>query len=74
MHILITGGDSALARRLADALAPTATIRLFDRAFDAPLPEGVQQATGDPCDPAAVSHALNGIDAILHLAALSSRT
>ena len=68
MRLLITGGDSSLARRLATLLTAELTIRLFDRTFSAPVPAGVEQATGDPCDPATVTSALAGIDAILHLA------
>jgi nucleoside-diphosphate-sugar epimerase len=76
MHLLITGGDSTLARRFATALAPDINIRLFDRAFSIPMDEAVdqggdkniEQSTGDPCDPTSVASALSGIDAILHLA------
>jgi nucleoside-diphosphate-sugar epimerase len=68
MHLLVTGGNNALARRLARALAPDLSVRLFDRAFSEPVASGVEQVTGDPCDPAAVATALEGIDAILHLA------
>ncbi|MCC6456547.1 MAG: NAD(P)-dependent oxidoreductase [Caldilineaceae bacterium] len=68
MHLLITGGDSALARRLATALAPDLSIRLFDRAFTSSPASEVETVTGDPCDPADVARALEGIDAILHLA------
>jgi nucleoside-diphosphate-sugar epimerase len=67
MHLLITGGDSKLARHLATALAPDVTIRLFDRAFSAPLPN-VEQVTGNPCEPTDIAAVLDGIDAILHLA------
>ena len=68
MLFLITGGDSALARKLAQALAADVTIRLFDRAFTTPVSAGVEQISGDPCDPATVSQALEGVNAILHLA------
>src|SRR5688572_24482697 len=68
MHLLITGGDSSLAHHLATALATDHTIRLFDRAFFTPVVSGVTQVSGDPCDPATVANALEGVDAILHLA------
>lgn len=68
MQLLITGGNSALAQKLAAALAPTATIRLFDRAFSTPSTQGIEQVSGDPFDPASVEKALEGVNAILHLA------
>lgn len=68
MHLLITGGNSEFARKLTTALSSDATIRLFDRAFTAPLPSGAEEATGDPCDPETVAQALVGIDAVLHIA------
>jgi nucleoside-diphosphate-sugar epimerase len=68
MNLLITGGNSELARRLATGLSANATVRLFDRAFTQAAPDHVQQASGDPCDPSDVTQALEGINAILHLA------
>ncbi len=68
MTILITGGDSRLARTFAAALVATAPVRLFAAAFSAPPPDGATQVAGDLCDPAAVTAALSGVSTILHLA------
>ena len=69
MHILITGGDSTLARSLAAALiADGSTVRLFDRTFSATSTANIEQASGDPCDPDTLDSAMAGVYAILHLA------
>jgi nucleoside-diphosphate-sugar epimerase len=68
MHLLITGGNGELARRIAQALSPDMSVRLFDRHFTEPVPSGIEQATGDPCDPDAVSRAMQGINVVLHVA------
>jgi nucleoside-diphosphate-sugar epimerase len=68
MTILITGGDSRLAHAFAAALAPIAEIRLFDPTFTTPAPAGTTPIAGDLCDPATVTAALTGVDAIVHLA------
>ena len=70
MQILSTGGNSNLERQLAAAFAAEATVRLFDRilTFDAPLASNIEQVTGDPCDPGDVAAALQGANAVFHLA------
>ena len=68
MRLLITGGNSDLAHQLADLLASDHAVRLFDRAFNNPAPDGIAQVTGDPCDPEAVKAAVSGVDTVLHLA------
>jgi nucleoside-diphosphate-sugar epimerase len=68
MHILITGGDSALARHIAANLSQTANVRLFDRAFATPVADNVEEVIGDPCDPTNVAYALKGINVVIHLA------
>ncbi len=68
MTVLITGGDSALARMLAAALVPDQPVRLFDQAFSASAPAGAAHVTGDLRTPAEVEAALDGVDAVLHLA------
>ena len=70
MQLLITGGDSAFARAVAVALAPHHVVRLFDDHFTTPPPPGVAQLTGDLREPDAVTPAVAGVDAILHLATL----
>ncbi|HXF64103.1 MAG TPA: NAD(P)-dependent oxidoreductase [Caldilineaceae bacterium] len=71
MQILITGGDSRLARRLAASLAGDHTVRLFDRSFGAAAVGEAgagpfQQATGDLRNPEEARAALEGIDAVIH--------
>jgi nucleoside-diphosphate-sugar epimerase len=68
MHILITGGNSHLARQLATRLSADHNIRLFDRTFDQPAEEGTLQVTGDPCDPGVVAQLLENVTAVVHLA------
>jgi nucleoside-diphosphate-sugar epimerase len=69
MTILITGGNSALARRLAAALVAEGPVRLVDRAFSTPSPEGVSQVVGDLRDPEAMAAVLADITVVLHVAA-----
>ncbi len=76
MHVLVTGGAGFIGRRLcASLLARGDRVRVldnFDDAYDPVLkhvPEGVDLLRGDCCDPAAVRRALDGIDAVAHLAA-----
>jgi nucleoside-diphosphate-sugar epimerase len=68
MQILITGGNSHLAQRIGAALAANATVRLFDRTFSHPVADGLEQVSGDPCDPNVVTGALQGCDTVIHLA------
>lgn len=68
MHLLITGGDSSLARQLASSLASDHSIRLFDRTFSTPVVPDIQQVSGDPCNEGDIRNALGDVDAIIHLA------
>lgn len=68
MTILITGGDSYLGRTLAAALAPDYPVRLVDQTFAHSGPEGVGQVVADLRDPEAAASALEGVNAVLHLA------
>ncbi|MBM4366914.1 MAG: NAD-dependent epimerase/dehydratase family protein [Deltaproteobacteria bacterium] len=76
MHVLVTGGAGFIGRRLCSALLARGNrvrvIDNFDDAYDPELkhvPEGVELIRGDCCDPAAVRLALDGVDAVAHLAA-----
>src|SRR3954447_13668938 len=68
MRILISAGNSPLARKLGVALAHNHSVRLFDRSASQPAPDGLEFVSGDPCDPDDVGKALAGVQAILHLA------
>lgn len=68
MHLLITGGNGDLARRIAEALSPDTNVRLFDREFTKQAAPGIEQIGGDPCDPDAVGRAMQGIQVVLHAA------
>ena len=47
MQLLITGGDSALARLAIDQLRAAFQLRVVDTRYTAALPEGVEQCIGD---------------------------
>lgn len=68
MTVLITGGDSTLARSFASALALDMRVRLLDRTFSTPSPDGVDQVTGDLRDPESMAAALDGVTTVLHIA------
>ncbi len=70
MPILITGGDSRLARSLAATLPPTMPVRLLDSHFSLPAPANAESLTGDLRDPETVRAALAGVDTVIHLAPL----
>jgi dTDP-L-rhamnose 4-epimerase len=79
MHILITGGAGFIGRNLIRALLPQGhTIRVLDsfseqvHGADAPVPaelHGVEVIRGDVRDLAIVKQSMNGIEAVVHLAA-----
>jgi nucleoside-diphosphate-sugar epimerase len=69
MTILITGGDSRLARGLAAALAAESGVRLIARRFTGPVPgPPVEQVTGDLRVPEQVRAALAGVQVVIHAA------
>jgi nucleoside-diphosphate-sugar epimerase len=70
MHLLISGGDSRLARTVVKALPSETQVRLIDREFTSTLPPSAEGREGDLRDVAFVAEALQGIDAVLHLAAI----
>ncbi|HEX2515834.1 MAG TPA: NAD(P)-dependent oxidoreductase [Chloroflexota bacterium] len=69
MRLLITGGESPLARALAVALSPRHEIRLAQLAGGGG-PVGLERVTGDLRQPSFVAQALQGVEATLHLAPL----
>ena len=74
MHILITGGDSRLARALAVALAAEHTIRLLDSNFLAESPAGVTHVQADLREPEQVAAVLVGVETVIHLDPLVPNT
>lgn len=76
MNLLITGGDGVLARAIMIALPANVAVRAVDTRWSAPLPDAVnavEQRTGDLRDAATVTALLDGMDAVLHVAPLSTR-
>ncbi len=73
MRALVTGAAGFIGGHVAAALAAAgAEVRAFDRRpLDDP-PPGVEPATGDLLDPEALGHAIDGCDAVFHLAAVYS--
>ncbi len=72
MRILVTGSTGFLGRRVTAALAPRHQLRLLVRpgASRERFPEGVEFVAGDVTEPASLTSAAAGCDAILHAAAL----
>jgi NADH dehydrogenase len=74
--LLITGGSGVVGRRLLRALAQddARPIRCLTRnPARAALPAGVTAVPGGLHDPGALARALDGIDTVVHLAALTGR-
>jgi dTDP-L-rhamnose 4-epimerase len=79
MQILITGGAGFIGRSLVQSLLPQGhTIRVLDNlseqvhGADASVPDELREVEfvyGDVCDPEAVKKAVQGSDAVVHLAA-----
>ena len=76
MNILVTGGAGFIGSHTVDAaLAAGHTVRVLDdlsTGTAANLPDSAELLTGDVTDLAAVEQALQGCDAVIHLAALVS--
>lgn len=76
MNILITGGAGFIGSHTVDAaLAAGHTVRVLDDLSTGAvtnLPDGAELLIGDVTDLAAVERALQGCDAVIHLAALVS--
>lgn len=73
MRALVTGAAGFIGSHVAAALAESgAEVRAFDRRPATGLPTGVEPVAGDLLDPQALGRALEGCDAVFHLAALYS--
>ncbi len=69
MKVLITGGSSLMGRGLAEALVERGdVVRCFQRGSVSDL-DGVEQRLGDLSDRSALDAAVEGCDAVVHLAA-----
>jgi len=70
---LVTGASGFIGSHVVRALADSgAQVRAFDRRAPADLPPGTEFAPGDLLDRDALARALDGCDAVFHLAALYS--
>jgi dihydroflavonol-4-reductase len=75
MRALVTGASGFIGAHVAASLAAAgAEVRAFDRHPPAAgtLPDGVEPVAGDVTDPDAMARALDGCDAVFHLAAVYS--
>jgi dihydroflavonol-4-reductase len=73
VRALVTGAAGFIGSHVAATLAAAgAEVRGFDRVEPAEPPAGVEHVTGDVCDRAALERAVDGCDAVFHLAALYS--
>jgi hypothetical protein len=72
MKLLVTGGNGGIGRTLVSTLIHAGhSVRVFDRSA-APQPHAaVEHITGDLADNAALHAAVDGVDAVIHLAALT---
>ena len=71
MRVLVTGGSGFIGSHVVDRLqARGHQPRIFDLR-PSPHHEGVETVLGDLCDPHAVRRALEGCDAVVHLAAIA---
>ncbi len=73
MRALVTGAAGFIGAHVVSALASGgAEVRAFDRRAPEAPPPGVEPVTGDILDRDAVARAMEGCDAVFHLAALYS--
>ena len=75
MKVLITGGGGFLGSRLAAALVQrdaSTHVRLLDVAFPPGLEAKFECLAGDVASPEVIARAVDGVDAIFHLAAVVS--
>lgn len=68
MRVLVTGATGYVGSRVVPALTARGhAVRALVREASAPLPAGVERAVGDVTDASAVSAAMEGVDAVVHL-------
>ncbi|MBX5442891.1 MAG: NAD-dependent epimerase/dehydratase family protein [Solirubrobacteraceae bacterium] len=73
MRALVTGAAGFIGAHVAAELAAAgAQVRAFDREAPAEVPAGVEPVAGDVLDAAALARAMDGCDAVFHLAAVYS--
>jgi dihydroflavonol-4-reductase len=73
MRALVTGAAGFIGSHVVAALAEAgAEVRAFDRRLPTQVPAGAEPVEGDILDPGAVARAMEGCDAVFHLAALYS--
>ncbi len=73
MRALVTGAAGFIGGHVAAALATAgAEVRALDRRAAADPPPGVEPVIGDVCDRRSLERAIDGCDAVFHLAALYS--
>lgn len=71
-RILVTGGAGFLGSHIADEISARGhAVRIFDRAPSPWLQPGQEMIVGDVTDAAAIRAAVQGCDAVFHLAALA---
>jgi NADH dehydrogenase len=68
--VLVTGGSGGLGRRLVRALRGEGR-RVRCLVHHRPVPEADETASGDLRDPGALERAATGVDAVIHLAAVT---
>jgi len=73
VRALVTGAGGFIGAHVVAALAGAgAEVRAFDRRTPQALPAGTEPLTGDVLDPDALARAMDGCDAVFHLAAVYS--
>lgn len=70
-RVLVTGAGGYVGRAFAEAHGARYRLRLFAKR---PLPGPHETVIGDVRDPASLARALEGVDAVLHLAAVTTDT
>ncbi len=70
-HTLVTGGSGFIGAHLVALLAQDRRVCILDTHPPACAPEGVRYVKGSVLDPAAVREALENVEEVYHLAALS---
>ena len=71
MRVLVTGGSGFIGSHVVDRVrARGHEVRIFDL-VPSPYHDDVDTVIGDLCDPADVARALDGCDAVMHLAAVA---